>query len=283
MGKCLNKNTKALILLFLVLMCGAEYAQTRDVAADEPSGEPYTSPFTLDLTRELLVFGTAAAMWATGAVIINGLDPLTDEEIYALDPDDVNKFDRGAIGIRRETQAGDTLVSASIFLPLTFLASGATRRDMAMLGVMAVEVLMLNQGLNWMAKGLARRTRPFVYEPESPHEDKTKTNARLSFYSGHTSTAASMTFFTARVFSDYLTSKTAKALIWTAAAVYPALVGYLRRDSANHFRTDVITGYLVGALIGYGVPLLHKSRSNSLSISPAISGSHFHFTVRFSF
>jgi membrane-associated phospholipid phosphatase len=222
-------------------------------------------------------------MWATGAIVINGLDPLTYEEIYALDPEDVNKFDRGAIGVRRETQAGDTLVSASIFLPLTFIASGAVRKDMGMLGVMAVEVLMLNQGLNWMAKGLARRTRPFVYEPESPHEDKTKTNARLSFFSGHTSTAASMTFFTAKVFSDYLSSKTAKALIWTAAAVYPALVGYLRRDSANHFRTDVMTGYIVGALIGYGIPLLHKVKPKDLSISPVVSTHQIGLALRYQF
>ena len=102
-------------------MCETGYAQTRHIP-DEPSEEPYTSPYTLDLTRELLIFGSAAATWATGAIVVNGLEPLSDEEIYALDPEDVNKFDRRAIGIRRETQAGDTLVSASIFLPLTFLA-----------------------------------------------------------------------------------------------------------------------------------------------------------------
>jgi membrane-associated phospholipid phosphatase len=267
--------------MLLIAMCAVGSAQVRDVP--DPSNEPHASPFALDLKRELLIFGTATAMWATGTIAISGLDPLTDEQIYALNPEDVNKFDRTAIGVRRETQAGDALVNASIFLPLTFLIYADTRRDLGMLGVMAVEVLMLNHGLNWMAKGLTRRTRPFVYEPESPHHDKTKVNARLSFYSGHTSTAASMTFFTAKVFSDYLSNNTAKTLIWTAAAVYPALVGYLRRESANHFRTDVITGYIVGALIGYGIPLLHKSRSNSLSLSPAISSSHFHFTIRYSF
>ena len=278
----MKRKTYVPLLLFLFAVCGTGYTQTRHIP-DEPSEEPYTSPYTLDLTRELLIFGTAAATWATGAIVVNGLEPLSDEEIYALDPEDMNKFDRGAIGIRRETQAGDTLVSASIFLPLTFLASGAVRRDIGMLGVMTVEILMLNQGLNWMAKGLTRRTRPFVYEPESPHEDKTRTNARLSFYSGHTSTAASMTFFTAKVFSEYLSSKTAKAFIWTAAAVYPALVGYLRVESSNHFYTDVIAGYFIGALIGYGIPLLHRNKSNSLSLSPVISSGHFHFTIRYSF
>jgi membrane-associated phospholipid phosphatase len=150
-----------------------------------------------------------------------------------------------------------------------------------MLVVMSAEVILMNQGLNWMAKGLTGRTRPFVYDPESPHEDKTKTNARLSFYSGHTSTAASMTFFAAKVFSDYLSSKTAKALIWTAAAVYPAAVGYLRRDSAHHFRTDVITGYIVGALIGCGIPRLHKTIYKDLSVHPVISPNQVSLALRY--
>ena len=264
-------------------MYGAGFAQTQEVSDAPVSEEQYMSPYTLDLTRELLIFGTAGAMWATGAIVVNGLDPLTDEEVYALDPEDVNKFDRTAIGVRRTSQAGDALVHASIFMPLAFLATGDTRRDIGMLGVMTIEVLMLNQGLNWMAKGLTRRTRPFVYEPESPHEDKTKTNARLSFYSGHTSTAASMTFFAAKVFSDYLSSRTAKTLVWTAAAVYPALVGYLRRDSANHFRTDVITGYIVGALIGFGIPLLHKTKNQDLSVSPVVSFDQIGLALRYRF
>lgn len=277
----MKKKTAALLFLLMFTVCAAGFAQVRETT--NALTELPVSPYTLDLTRELIIFGTSAAMWATGAIVISGLDPLTAEEILALNPEDVNKFDRVAIGVRRESQAGDVLVHASIFLPLTFLSFGDTRRDMGMLGVMAVEVLMLNQGLNWMAKGLTRRTRPFVYDPESPFEDKTKTNARLSFYSGHTSTAASMTFFTAKVFSDYLSNKTVKALIWTAAAVYPALVGYLRRDSANHFRTDVITGYIVGALIGYGIPLLHKVKHKDLSISPVISVDHVGLSLRYRF
>jgi len=269
------------IVLFMISTAGMGFAQEKKSA--DALREPYTSPYTLDLTRELILFGAGTATWGIGAIAISGLDPLTDEEIYALDPEDVTKFDRVSIGVRRTTQAGDALVHASILLPLTFLTFGDTRRDFSMLAVMSVEVIVLNQGLNWMAKGLAGRTRPFVYDPESPHEDKTKTNARLSFYSGHTSTAASMTFFTAKVFSDYLSNKTAKALIWTAAAVYPALVGYLRRDSANHFRTDVITGYLVGALIGYGIPLLHKTKHKDLSVSPMISFDHIGLALRYRF
>ncbi len=171
-------------------------------------------------------------------IFILNLDPLTDEEIDALDPIDVNKFDRGAIGVPRELLAGDDLVFASLFLPLTFLTYGKTRRDFGMLAVLGAEVLLMNQEINLMAKGLTKRIRPYVYDPETPYDYKTKTKAKLSFYSGHTSNAACMTFFVAKVFSGYLTNKTTKAIIWGTAAVYPFIVGLARNDSANHFPTD---------------------------------------------
>lgn len=160
--------------------------------------EPLVSPYSLDLTRELVIFGAGTATWAIGAIAISGIDPLTDEEIFALDPEDVNKFDRPAILLFRTH---------------------------------------LDRGL---------------------HD-----------------------IFAAKVFSDYLSSKTAKALIWTAAAVYPAAVGYLRRDSAHHFRTDVITGYIVGALIGCGIPLLHKTIYKDLSVHPVISPNQVSLALRY--
>jgi len=63
-----------------------------------------------------------------------------------------------------------------------------------------------------------------------------------------------------------LTNKYAKILIWTGAALYPALTGYLRRNTGNHFRTDVITGYLIGAAIGYFIPEIHLN-NEALDVS----------------
>ncbi|MFC2166083.1 phosphatase PAP2 family protein [Acidobacteriota bacterium] len=111
-----------------------------------------------------------------------------------------------------------------------------------------------------MAKGMAERVRPFGYDEDTPLELKTTENAKRSFFSGHTSTTAAMSFYVAKVFSDYISNKTTKTIIWTSAALLPALMGYLRIDSGNHFRTDVIIGYVTGALIGYLIPALHKSK-----------------------
>lgn len=85
-------------------------------------------------------------------------------------------------------------------------------------------------------------------------------SARYSFFSGHTSSAAAMSFFTAKVFSDYFPDSKWKPLVWTMAATLPALTGYFRIKGGKHYPTDVIMGYTVGALIGFFVPYIHQTK-----------------------
>jgi membrane-associated phospholipid phosphatase len=158
---------------------------------------------------------------------------------------------------------GDVLVYGSFLLPLTFLANNDAREDFGTLSLMYGEVVLLNAGINGLVKGLTTRNRPYVYDINSSVEEKYKTGARHSFYSGHTSFTASNSFFTARVFSEYLIDNTSKTLIWTAAAIIPAVTGFSRINTHNHFPTDVIVGYIVGAAIGYLIPEIHKYENES--------------------
>jgi len=52
-------------------------------------------------------------------------------------------------------------------------------------------------------------------------------------------------------------------LIWSAAVLIPAVTGFSRVNTHNHFPTDVIVGYIVGAAIGYLIPVIHKVENNS--------------------
>jgi hypothetical protein len=151
------------------------------------------------------------------------IDPLTPDEIADLDINDVNSFDRGAMSPYRETGAGDALLYTSYLLPLTFLAHERAREDWKTLGVLWVETLALQLGINGFVKSTVLRTRPYAYDPDTPMDNKASKQARVSFYSGHTSTTAANCFFVARVFHEYLTSRRAKILLWTGAAIYPAL------------------------------------------------------------
>lgn len=257
MNKCI------IILLFLFLFrphCNYLFGQQNEI-----------SPFNLDFTREAVILGIGSASALTAYLILNNIPTLTAEEINSLNPSNVNSFDRGAIGPFKADNTGDALLYFSILLPSTFLAYDKTRNDIAELALMYAEVLLMQGSINGIVKESVLRTRPYVYSNETAMNEKTTTEARISFYSGHTSICAAASFFTAKAFSEYLKDQTAKILIWSGAAILPAAMAYLRVNSHWHFPTDVITGYAVGALIGYFIPEFHKTKiDEDVSIYPSI-------------
>jgi membrane-associated phospholipid phosphatase len=196
----------------------------------------------------------------------------------------VPSFDRGTITKKKAVTAADLLLLSSLFFPFTFLSHEETKRDIKTLALMTGEVFVFQMGLNFLAKALVQRIRPYCYDENTYLIEKTTVKAKLSFYSGHTSTVSALSFFVAKVFSDYLTDPETKFMIWTSAIIYPAYVGLLRLGSGSHFRTDVIVGYVTGALIGYFIPVLHKSKlKDNLAIQTTFSKDYVALGVRCSF
>jgi len=216
-------------------------------------------PFNVDTDKEIMI-GAAGVAFGVAAIILNSnTQPLTYNEINSLNPQDVNKFDRIAIGPYESDVLGDVLMYGSFAFPLTFLTYDKTLEDFGTISLMYGEAVLLNASLNTLLKVLTLRDRPFVYDKNSLIEPKLNVDARYSFFSGHTSMAAVNTFFTAKVYSAYISDGTTKTLLWTAAAIIPAITGYARIITHNHFPTDVIVGYIVGAAIGYFIPEIHKT------------------------
>ena len=241
-------------------------------------------PYSLNLAKELAIYSTGAAMFGMSLILRSNIDPLTEEEVAALDPMDVPAFDRGTITSKKAVTGGDLMLFGSMFFPFTFFSHKETKRDISTLAVMTGEVFLVQVGLNFLVKSLTQRVRPYCYDDKTPLSDKTTVSAKLSFYSGHTSTAAAMSFFVAKVFSDYLSNPNTKFMIWTSAAIYPVLTGFLRLDSGSHFRTDIIVGYITGALIGFLIPVLHKSKlKDHLAIQPVFSSNRVALGVSYKF
>lgn len=266
---------KALSSLFLTFFLSF------NLTFSQISGE---GPFELSTGKDAALIGAGSAIGIAALIIMLNNDELTEEKINLFKPEDVNKFDRTAIGPYQEDILGDALLYSSYLYPLTFLAYDETRDDFGTLALMYGEVVLINNGINAMVKGLTMRNRPYVYDNDTPIENKTMIDARYSFYSGHTSITASNSFFMAKVFSEYLTDNTAKILIWTAASIIPAVTGFSRVNTHYHFPTDVIVGYIVGAAIGYLIPVIHKIEKDDSVI--AVSQELIHkpiFGFQFSF
>jgi membrane-associated phospholipid phosphatase len=86
-------------------------------------------------------------------------------------------------------------------------------------------------------------------------------NSRNSFFSGHVGSCAYSTFFMAKVYCDYHPELGAKKyLLYLAASVPPAIIGFARVKALAHFPSDVAVGFGLGAVIGIVLPELHKNR-----------------------
>jgi membrane-associated phospholipid phosphatase len=74
-------------------------------------------------------------------------------------------------------------------------------------------------------------------------------------------------------------------LIYTAALVPPAFVGYCRYRGFMHFPSDILLGTVVGAAVGVAVPHLHKitrKMNKNIAIIPFTGNySGMSFSMRF--
>ncbi|MFK7807936.1 MAG: phosphatase PAP2 family protein [Saprospiraceae bacterium] len=244
-----------LSLRFALLLLLIQFSFT--ISAQE--NQPYELSWKMDVP--LLAVGLGGQL--TSTFIIPDAEQLTDEEIVELDKNDIwPSFDSRAVGFnsKRARVASDYLLIGSQTAPFLLLLDERTRKGWLTLSVMAAEVVLLNGATTSLTKQFSERIRPYAYDPDVSVSLKKRVKTKYSFYSGHTSAVSSITFFGAKVFSDYFPDSKVKPVVWTTAAVLPALTGYFRVRGGRHFPTDVTVGYLAGGLIGYLVPVLHKKR-----------------------
>jgi membrane-associated phospholipid phosphatase len=230
------------------------------------------SPYVFNWKREL-IYASGSGLVAGGGLLSSfQTQSLTIAQVNSLNKFDISGFDRNATKNwnPKADLASDILVYGSVTLPAFLMIKKRMRKDFLVIGFIYAETAMLTLGVTELTKGLAKRARPFVYNPDVDMSEKTTKEARLSFFSGHTSLTAALCFTTAKIFSDYSDNRTYEALVWTGAVIVPAVTGILRYESGQHFPSDIIAGYFVGATMGYLVPWLHKRKplTKGLTISP---------------
>tara|TARA_B100000809_G_scaffold55257_1_gene51053 strand:- start:3249 stop:4064 length:816 start_codon:yes stop_codon:yes gene_type:complete len=227
-------------------------------------GHNHRSPYDFSFKHELPFILTGVGLVISSEVIktTNSTKPFNLEELNNLDRNNVNPFDRPTTYKYKPDAAklSDVFRTGVVIFPILFLANHHTRKDIKGLALLTTEVVVINWGLTNGVKNLVNRTRPYVYNEEVPVDVRTDSQSRLSFFSGHASHTASVSFLFAKVINDYHPEMelTKKICLWGVAATIPAVTAYLRVQSGKHFPTDVMFGYGIGATIGWLVPHLHK-------------------------
>ena len=201
-----------------------------------------------------------------------GLDSL---DIIALNPADLWGIDQKATQqdpafAPRAHHISDWALNISVALPVFLGLDKKIRKDWFDLIVLYGETHAINGNLYIAAASLVDRPRPLVYNPGVLFNQRSENGTLNSFFSGHVSTAAASSFFTAKVYSDYHPEMgNKKYFLFGAAVIPPLVVGFYRYKAMKHFPTDIFTGMLVGATTGILVPHINKKINNyNLSIVP---------------
>lgn len=239
-----------------------------------------TSPYNWKWKRDGIWLSAGLAGTAGGLLIINDKKPFTNAEIaeFINKKDDINFLDRWVAGNYSETanKNSDIPFAMSFAAPLVLLFDDEVNNHTGQFMGMYFQALTTTSALFTITAGVTRRARPYVYNNSGRIiENKNKVTATRSFYSGHVAATATATFFAAKVYQDYNPDSPAIPYIYAGAAILPAAVGYFRLQAGQHFLTDVLLGYGLGAAVGYFTPVLHQNKNESLSLTPTLDQNFF--------
>lgn len=284
---------KSLFLLSCTLLfVTSSIAQSASTSAspvltDTSAGKLVDKVYHVQVKYEL----PAAALFIVGSSFgfkeLDKVSEYTASDVVNLNPNDVNGFDRSVIfkdpsGYQRAHERSDMFLNASILSPLILALDKNIRRDWLSLATLYLVTHAVDNTLYFGLAYPIRRARPLTYNTALPVEERVGLAKSNSFFSGHVSFSATSTFFLVKVYTDYHQIKGwRRLLLYGAASVPPALVGYFRMEAGRHFKTDVLTGFVIGAASGILVPELHrnKKKDKGVSLSPFYSPQSSGFTM----
>ncbi|MBX9851238.1 MAG: phosphatase PAP2 family protein [Cytophagaceae bacterium] len=263
---------KSGFLYILLLISLPTYAQQDSLAGKKPSVYKKINPW---VTYPIIVGGFVTNYF--GVRFLKSKPGLDSATAVNLSPQDVNAFDRGASKqdpvLADGSQSSSTIIlSAAAVLPLILGFDRNIRNDGVRVGLIYLETMSIVANAYSWGVGNIYRKRPYVYNPNENIARRTRQGSFNSFYCGHCAATSASSFFIAKVFLDYHPDFKLKSLVYTAALIPPAIVGYYRYRAGMHFPSDIIAGTTGGAIIGILIPQFHKNKNKNLSMYPAPGG-----------
>ncbi|HVW29944.1 MAG TPA: phosphatase PAP2 family protein [Polyangiaceae bacterium] len=256
----------------------------RSGAADEPP--PGTNPpsavtqMRYDVPLDLSVAVGGVALWTTLELLkpeLSGPCRWCDRD--AAGNDTLNDFDRSVRNALRwsDRKTADTLSTVFSFglAPAAGIAIGAgiaahdhrLNEFPADLLVVA-EAAAIAVNVNQITKYSVRRERPDVHArtPEERAKERTPDD-NLSFFSGHATLAFALST-SAGTLASMRRYRMAPAM-WITGMTLATVGAYLRIAADRHYATDVLTGMVVGAGVGFCVPYFaHRPRPLPVQLAP---------------
>ena len=258
-----------IFLIGLLLISCQLHAQTFSTTTSNTLTD---SPYELNWALDGPWLGVGLGLTGYGFKLIQDKDRMSEADLATLDKNDIMGMDRWAAGNYDEDLDRLSYIPfyAAFASPFLLLLNENERNHAGQLAVIYLETLSTTGALFTLSAGLIDKSRPYVYNTDLPLEERTNSSAQRSFFGGHVAATGAATFFLAKVFHDFNPGHWARPYVWTAAALVPAWVGYMRIESGHHFLSDTLIGYAVGMASGILIPELHKKRDRAIKVSSSM-------------
>lgn len=163
-------------------------------------------------------------------------------------------------------------------LGLGLLGASGGGNDFGANAAIVVQAAVLALDAGTIAKLAAARERPFVHDlaPADKADTARPSENNLSFYSGH-STLAMAVAVAAGTTASMRGYRHAR-LVWATGVPLALATGYLRIAADRHWSTDVVTGWVTGAAIGFAVPYFLHRRGRA-AVTPIVARTETATTV----
>jgi membrane-associated phospholipid phosphatase len=154
-------------------------------------------------------------------------------------------------------QLSDVAQALTVALPPAMELGGGLSSRFVNAQVVYTQALFATTLLTSATKVIFRRPRPFSYRKDADCVFQVDdSDANLSFFSGHSSSAFSAAFAGSFLMSERVDLRTRSA-IWGAELALAGATANLRARAGKHYYSDILVGALVGAGVGLAVPALH--------------------------
>lgn len=236
-----------------------------------------TNLYSLNRLTSSVIVGVGFTTNAIGLKILDDRSEVTASDLLDLDKSDVPKFERWILeqNVNRFDDwhnQSDIMMRASLILPAAFLVHKRIRNQWLDYSLMYLKAQAFSA--NFYTLGVPqfyRKNRPLLYYDKLPIEKRTGVRLSNSFYSGHVSVTATSMFFMASIYHDLYPDRN-QIIPLGIASLATGYVALGRMKAGKHFLTDVMTGAIVGGLIGYFTPHFHsmakrnKKKNNNLNV-----------------
>lgn len=238
---------------------------------------------------------------ALGLAIGLGSELAGKEQVWtgcaACDVARINALDRGVIGNADHAARtySDIGLYTAVALPFALdlgdallqrARDGSAARSRHMRGwaidaVVLLETFAVTYAATNLVKFAVRRPRPYSYDADSEVGDPTANDARLSFFSGHSSLSFAMAAAYASLFAARHPRSRWVAPVWVIGMTLASTTAIARVAAGKHFWTDILVGAAVGSATGVAIPALHRRRTTDphrrvtlgLGLAPGRTGS----------